>query len=223
MSLWLATAGAWADEVRLTHGGVVRGRLIAETAADVTVEFDGGTIGIPRERIDSITRSRGPLDEFDERLAALGVVEPTAEAFAELGGWAKAQGLSTRARSMFQRALQIDPGNETARRGLDFVRVGGQWMTREDANRAMGLVPDGGRWISKAEQRLREVAEAERAAARAHAAARPEAESRATTRRPGPNVFLGIPTPSNRPPQRTPGGGVIFVYAYPWPGLFASP
>src|SRR5438874_12895661 len=57
---------ARADDVRLTNGAFLEG-VVQEKGDTVVIEMDIGSITLPRSEIRSISRSRGPLQEFEER------------------------------------------------------------------------------------------------------------------------------------------------------------
>ena len=57
-----------------------------------------------------------------------------------------------------RRAVELDPGNETARTGLGFVQQDGKWIPEEEAHRARGQVQYRGKWVEReeAERKSRE-------------------------------------------------------------------
>ncbi len=53
----LGVSAAWADEVRLNNGGVVRGEVVAEDGDAVTVRTDSGKVRIRRDQVKEVVRS----------------------------------------------------------------------------------------------------------------------------------------------------------------------
>lgn len=107
---------AAADQVCLSNGRCVEGRIVEQTATRVVVEVGAGRVGFPRSQVVSLRQASSALDTFEERASRL---EPgDAAGWLELGFWARDRQLETRARAAFERALRIDPGNGAAQRAL---------------------------------------------------------------------------------------------------------
>ena len=49
--------------------------------------------------------------------------------YAGLGKWCVKEGLSDQAKKAFEKAVLLDPDNETARKGLGYEKVGDEWLT----------------------------------------------------------------------------------------------
>lgn len=58
--------------------------------------------------------------------------DSSARAHAALGTWCREQGLKEEARRAFARAVELDPGNDVARRGLSYARDGDAWKPARD-------------------------------------------------------------------------------------------
>lgn len=171
--LLLLAPTALADRVILKGGGVLSGVIVERTEKGVVLEVGPGRIGLPASRIERIEIGTSALGVYRTRAAA--IPPGDAAAWAELGLWARDQGIETQARAAFEQALHADPGNADAHRALGHVLQGGAWLTREQSYRAQGLVLYEGQWMTPAE---RESALQERTARAAIDAARREADAR---------------------------------------------
>lgn len=192
-ALLLFAAPAFADEITLATGGRLRGRIVGDTGARVTVDVGSGTVTIERGQILSIKITPMAQDEFEGRLAA---APETAEGFAQLGTWAQRRGLGTRAREMFEKALAKNPDQPTARRELGFVRRDGQWVTREKAARDLG--------VAAAE---RAIAAGEVTVVEPRRPAAPVSPVRLREQR----VPLGLQPPPVRPPRYVGGRALVLI------------
>ncbi len=171
--LLLMAPAAFADRVVLKGGGVLTGVIVERSAKGVVIEMGPGRVGLPASRIERIESGESALGAFRARAAAL---DPSdAAGWAALGSWARAQGLETQARGAFERALESDPRNAEAHRGVGHVLHGDAWLTLEESYRAQGLVPFDGRWISPGE---RDALVQERMADAALSRSRREADAR---------------------------------------------
>jgi hypothetical protein len=169
--LFAAPASSWGDVVYLESGGKMEGRIVSQTETSIEVDIGAGRMTFPMSSVDRIETGRSPLDDYDERAAALGPND--VDGWLELARWASGQGLGTQSRRAYERVLAVDPQNPEANRALGFVQLDGQWVTEEESYRARGYVLFEGEWMTPAEQdaviRSRE-AEREAAQARAQAA-----------------------------------------------------
>lgn len=171
--LLLLAPTALADRVILKGGGVLNGVIVERSDKGVVLEVGPGRVGLPASRIERIETGGSALATYRERAAATPAGD--AAAWAQLGLWARDNGLETQAHAAFEQALQADPGNADAHRALGHVVHGGAWLTREQSNRAQGLVLFEGDWMTPAE---RDMALQERFARAAADAARRDAEAR---------------------------------------------
>lgn len=171
-----------ADVVYLKGGGKMEGRIVERTESSVEVDIGAGTLTFPMSSVDRIEEGRSPLDDYDDRSAALAADDR--DGWLELGRWASGVGLGTQARQAYEHVLTLDPSNPEANRALGRVEVDGRWMTEDEAYRARGYVNFEGQWVTPAEQEsILRAREADRAAAQAQAqsaeAQAREAEARA--------------------------------------------
>lgn len=199
-----------ADEIELQNGGRINGIVVKRTPQAVVIETSPGLVTIPASRIVRIVQGSSSLELWRQRSAALHPGD--ARGWASLARWADDAGLTTQARSAWDRVLEADPGNAEAHRALGHVQHQGAWMDSDEAYRARGFVHAEGRWMSPPEHEalLRQQAQddaalAERAAAEmrlreAEARAR-EAEALARAAESGTAV---------------PPGDVWWGYGYPY-------
>lgn len=86
----LLPAIAWADEVVLKNGGLIRGRVLSEDEDEVVVQTDSGPVKIQRAKVREVVRSRspqpaGPVDDPPGARAAEGRADGEDAAAAERG------------------------------------------------------------------------------------------------------------------------------------------
>lgn len=164
-SLALLPTLAVADEVYTRGGGHLSGEVVEQTADLIVVDIGAGKIGLPASYVERIVRAPSPRALYRQQADRL-APDDTA-GWVALGRWAREQGLETLALESFQRALAQDPGHPGAHEALGHVRLGDQWMTREESYRVRGLVPFEGGWVTAEQQQAVLVErEAERAVAR---------------------------------------------------------
>ncbi len=176
-----APAVSWADVVLLKHGAKLEGRIVQQTESSVEVDIGAGSLTLPMSAVDRIERGRSPLDEYDDRAAALNPKDRNG--WLELARWASRAGLGTQSQRAYQQVLTIDPNDPEANRALGRVNVEGRWMTEDEAYRSRGYVRFEGRWVTPAERdsivRAREAEATALARARTAEAQAREAEARA--------------------------------------------
>ena len=160
-----------ADVVYLKSGGRFSGRILEQTAEKVVIDFGDGTIGLPMDQVEEISRGPSPLAEFDARASKLGPQD--VDGWRSLALWASMKGLSAQSRAAYKRVLALAPDDKEAREALGFVQVDGRWLTEEESYRARGFVKYDGEWMTPAEVQL-----AQSNAAREQA--RDEADKRAS-------------------------------------------
>lgn len=160
----------FADEVHLHGGAVFSGRIVKQTKDMVTIDIGDGEVGLPMVRVESIVKKKSPLDDYDQRAAAL--KPDDVNGWRDLGRWASQQGLSKQSQQAYQKVLDVAPDDAEARGALGFVKLNGQWMTEEQSYVARGYVKVNGEWMTPSEAQSAQ-------AAAASEQARQEAEQRA--------------------------------------------
>jgi hypothetical protein len=188
--LTLAAAAASADELQLKNGNRLSGIIVGQTTTSVEIEIGAGRVTVPRSIIAKIVTGESPLSVYQTRARALAANDIAG--WLELAEWARSRDLSGQARDAYERVLAVDPNNAAARRGLDYERMGDDWLNRDQAMQARGYVWFEGAWVTPVHRdtmlaerasQQRERADSERARlaiAEAEARAR-EAEARART------------------------------------------
>src|SRR5258708_6033461 len=194
------SAPAWADEVKLKNGGVLKG-IAREECGRVVVETESGTVAVSVDEVGSVVHDQAGLHEYQERVASLGR-DPQAPAVFDLALWAKEHQLGPYVNTLLYWTLALDPDHAQARKMLNYVRYEGRWIPAQEWTQAQQLATTPQR-------------RSETPAKRAHPA--PEVS-------PG-YVYLGIP-PSIPPRGSENHGGYgndsMFSYPYPIRGLYGS-
>ena len=176
------SAASWADVVYLNSGGKMEGRIVSQTETSIEVDIGAGTLTFPMTSVDRIEKGRTPLDDYDEKVAALGPNDR--DGWLGLARWASSAGLGKQSRDAYEHVLTLDPANAEANRAIGRVELDGKWVTEDEAYRARGYVQFEGQWMTPAEQdSILRGREADQAAAQARAqtadAQAREAEARA--------------------------------------------
>jgi uncharacterized protein YkwD len=210
LALLSIVAPARADEVTLTTGGKVTGKVLEETDDHVRVRTEKGLIiTLRREEVDSISREK-PEDAFARR--AKGVHDDDAKALLELARAAKDLGLADKEAACLEKVLKLDPQNVDARIGLGYEKVQGKWYRGDELKRAQGLVEYQGRWVRPEDKQCLEqglVKKGDRWLTREEAEAEERAESEpapSTGLEAGeggtPSVVKERPTPEKPAPRK---------------------
>ena len=92
---------ALGDVVYLNSGGKMEGRIVSQTETSIEVDIGAGTLTFPMSSVDRIEKGRSPLDDYDERAAALGAND--SDGWLELARWASSQALGTQSRRAYER------------------------------------------------------------------------------------------------------------------------
>jgi hypothetical protein len=124
-ALPLCVAPASADTLRLANGGVVEGEIIEKTAETYTVRTLIGTVKLSVDSVASVEEGPSVFEDYRERVAA---TPDTPAAQTGLGEWCGEVGLTPERRRHLERAIELDPGYEPARKALGHVRVGAVWV-----------------------------------------------------------------------------------------------
>jgi len=144
VTLLIAASLASADVVLLKNGLSVHGsakeidgKVIVRTRAGRTLEFD-------RDKVREITKGESRREEYARRVAELGTGD--AASWYRLALWASENKIP-QARDAYARVIGFDPDHRAARRELGFERVGGEWVSGDDAKRKKGFVLCAGTWM----------------------------------------------------------------------------
>lgn len=151
----LASSVAMADEIKLTNGHKITGIVSKKDASKVTVEVGAGTITLDAKDVSAITPGRTPLHDYQEQWEAVKDSKKASD-FYTLVTWAKGQKLTRYIAPLCLKVIELEPDHAAARADLRHEKMGGKWLTFEQAQEARGLVFVDDRWITKAEVQLQE-------------------------------------------------------------------
>lgn len=156
-ALILALAGtlAAADEIQLTNGRKITGNVSKKDGDKVIVEVGAGTITLDAKDVSSVNPGKTPLNEYDERWNAVKNSKQASELW-DLATWAKSKGLTRYVAPLAAKVIALEPDHSGARAELHHEKVGGKWLTFEQAQEVRGLVLVDDRWVTKAEIQLME-------------------------------------------------------------------
>ncbi|HLG41865.1 MAG TPA: hypothetical protein VI643_00770, partial [Planctomycetota bacterium] len=162
-ALWLLATAAFADEIHLSDGSIIVGR-VEERGDEILVTRGGNSARYPRAMVRKIVYAPLPEEIFDQRKAEL--KEGDAVGRAELARWCGREKLKAEAAETWRAVIAIDPEHAEARKALGYLKLeDGRWATEDEIMAAKGLVKFEGRWMSPAERdaAAAKAAEAERA------------------------------------------------------------
>jgi hypothetical protein len=152
----LLLALCWGDEIELTSGNVVEGR-VQDLGDSIRVTRSGGSVTYPKSMVRRITPKKTAEELYEEKAAALKAGDLGGRL--DLARWCLKNRLAKEAAAEYAKAVAIDPEHEEARLGAGFQKVDGRWMNEEEANTARGLVRHKGRWVSPEQRDLEEALE----------------------------------------------------------------
>jgi len=152
--LLLAAAAARADEVELTSGSVVEGK-VQDLGDSIRVVKSNGSAVYPKSMVRKITPKKTVEEIYEEK--ARDLKEADADGHLQLARWCLQQKLAKEAVLEFKKVIAANPEQEEARAGAGFQKVNGKWLTEDEANQARGLVKHKGKWMTP-EQRDLDVA-----------------------------------------------------------------
>ena len=148
------------DILILKKGGRVQGTFLVPPAeADSVYRFrttDGVEITIRQNEIDSVER-KGQNEDLAEYEKKREETPDTVEGNLELAHWCAEHRLLNQRKAHYERVLELDSENVTARRALGFKKmIDGKWRTSDTEMEDQGKVKFKGRWVSKQEKELLE-------------------------------------------------------------------
>jgi tetratricopeptide (TPR) repeat protein len=151
--LWGAALGspATADEVELTSGAVIEGK-VEDLGDSIRISRSIGSVTYPKSMVRKITPKKTPEELYEERSKSL--KEDDVPGRLDLARWCLKQKLTREAVQEYRKVIAADPDHEEARLGAGFQKVDDRWMTDEEANAARGLVKHRGRWMSPEQRDL---------------------------------------------------------------------
>jgi hypothetical protein len=156
----LLAAPALADVVTLTDGSKREGKVVRENDTEVVLQVTQGRLSaeitFKRDEVRSIERgataAEQTLAEVERRRSAL--KDKDTAGWLGYAQWLDRQaGFSRDAREAWEKVLKLDPENAAARERLGYRKIGGKWLTEEEAMAAQGLVLVNGRWVKPEEKK----------------------------------------------------------------------
>lgn len=150
-ALGISTAAA--DEIQLTNGRKITGKVTKKDSANVVIEVGAGTITLEAKQVSAVNPGRTAIDEYQDKWNAV-KSSTRASDFLGLARWAEENKLTRYLPELYGKVIALEPDNGQARAALRHEKMGGKWMTYEEAQTARGLVHVEGRWITKAEVQL---------------------------------------------------------------------
>jgi hypothetical protein len=138
-----------ADEVRVSDGRKLVGRIVADQDGELTIlTYKDGPIVVPVADVKAAKKSANLYDDYDAKAKD---VEDSAQARFELGEWCKRKGLLWQAREEWRKAIDLDPDHEAARKALGDRKGKDGWVTFEEQQQAKGLEWFEGKWLKPAD------------------------------------------------------------------------
>ena len=128
LAIAVCATPAMADEIILKSGGKLTGIVRSESDTKVVIEVAAGTASVNPAQIAKITKGATKLHDYYDREARA----EDGKDFVLLAIWSKENGYNRFYKTNMQKALTIEPDNETARRALGFQKHDGRWMTEAE-------------------------------------------------------------------------------------------
>ena len=147
LSILLALQGLLlADTIHFYDGRKLEGKILSEDYDKLVIKTKYGTQTIDMSDIEKIEKTKSERELYEEKRAKLGGAD--AEGRYQLGLWCKENGLPDKAETEFEKAIEIDPKHEGARKELGYEKHEGEWLTRDEIMDKKGFKKWRGEWIS---------------------------------------------------------------------------
>ena len=156
LTLTIAALGASlaaADEIQLTNGRKITGKVSKKDAKQVIVEVGAGTITLDAKDVSSVSPGPTALDEYAGKATAIKDSKKASD-YTDLAKWAEDNKLTRYVPELARKAIELDADNAWAHGRLRHEKMGGKWVPFEEAQIARGLVLLEDRWVTKAEVQL---------------------------------------------------------------------
>jgi hypothetical protein len=150
-------AATRADFVTLLNGGEIRGEFVGDSGSksqggSVSIRtLSGATVVVSRAEIDTLTRRRLVVEEYETRRRA---VPDTAAARWDLAEWCRQKSLPKEREAELRRVVELDPEHVAAHRALGHIRYKGRWGTQDEVMTARGFVKYKGKYLLPQELEL---------------------------------------------------------------------
>jgi hypothetical protein len=149
--LLLTLAAAPADEVELTSGTVVEGK-VQDLGDSIRVVRSNGSATYPKSMVRKITPKKTVEEIYEEK--ARDLKDADLDGHLQLARWCSQQKLAKESLLEFKRVLALNPDHEEARTAAGFQKINGKWLSEEEANAAKGLVKHKGKWTTPEQRDL---------------------------------------------------------------------
>jgi len=149
--LLLIVSAASADEVELTSGTVVEGK-VQDLGDSIRVVKSNGSAVYPKSMVRKITPKKTVEEIYEDKSREL--KDADADGHLQLARWCLQQKLQKEAVLEFRKVIAVNPDQEEARAGAGFQKINGTWMAEDEANHARGLVKHKGKWMTPEQRDL---------------------------------------------------------------------
>lgn len=126
-----------ADVITLKGGRTLVGTIRERDADPLRIVTQFGEESVSRASVESVSFGPTPWDQFEERMG-----KTDAKSLSELDAlleWAeeadRAPHLRGQLKRLYRMLLRLDPDHEKARKGLNYIKVEGEWVSRDEARR----------------------------------------------------------------------------------------
>jgi hypothetical protein len=151
LALLLFAAALPADEVELTSGTVVEGK-VQDLGDSIKIVKSNGSAIYPKSMIRKITPKKTVEELYEDTAREL--KNDDLEGHLKLARWCVERKLQKEAVVEFKKIIALNPEHEEARAGAGFQKFNGKWLTEDEANEAKGLVRHKGRWVTPEQRDL---------------------------------------------------------------------
>jgi hypothetical protein len=149
--LLFAASAAPADEVELTSGTVIEGR-VEDLGDSIKIIKSNGSATYPKSMIRKITPKKTVEEIYEEKSREL--KSDDVEGRLKLAHWCVEKKLQKEALAEFKKIIALNADHEEARAGAGFQKINGRWLTEDEASEAKGLVKHKGRWVTPEQRDL---------------------------------------------------------------------
>jgi HEAT repeat protein len=151
LALLLFAAAFPADEVELTSGTVIEGK-VQDLGDSIRVVKSNGSAVYPKSMVRKITPKKTVEEIYEEKSREL--KDDDLDGRLKLARWCLEKKLQKEAVLEFKKVIALNGDQEEARTGAGFQKVNGKWLTEDEANEARGLVRHKGRWMTPEQRDL---------------------------------------------------------------------
>ena len=141
-------AAARADVVYLKNGKKFEG-VAEDKGGSVVLRLERGSFTFAKDDVDRVESKPAPWVVYEEKAAKLKPED--AAGHLELAKWCRDNGLASRMEKEYQAALAADPENAEVHALLGHEKLGGKWLTRDEAMKAKGFTQVEGAWLGPKE------------------------------------------------------------------------